>query len=242
MRDVLQVILGLVHNPMKALEKQQAVALRNQGLSYREIQEVVRVSRGSLGRWLRGIELGQAQQQRIHHKNLSIRRKFVEYNERKRVQTQAQKLATLQQCSQDIGNITIRELHLVGAALYWAEGSKGNLTSVVEFVNADPAMIALMMRWFRMCCQVPEQKFRARVQLHDTAQQLEAERFWSTLTGIPAEQFTRPMLKLSPSSQRKRGNSLPYGTIHIRIADVQLLTKIRGWMKGLTLAPSSSPA
>ena len=227
---------------MKTLEKQQAVLLRNQGLSYREIQRAIAVSRGSLSRWLQGVTLTEDQHERIHRKNLSIRQDFVAYNQRKHAEVQAKKRETIGRCAEEIGDITTRELLLVGIALYWAEGSKGNLTSVVEFVNADPAMIALMMRWFRWCCQVPEQKFRARIQLHDAAQLQKSEQFWSSLTGIPTQQFTKPILKLSPSSQRKRGNSLPYGTIHIRIADVHLLTTIQGWMSGLSLAPSSSPA
>ena len=227
---------------MKSLEKQRAISLRNGGLSYREIQQAIAVSRGSLSRWLRDIELTEDQRARIHQKNAFIRKQFVESNGRKRVRRQAEKCATLEQCAGSIGSLSLRELRLLGTALYWAEGSKGNLTSVVEFVNADPAMIALMMRWFRICCAVPAQKFRARVQLHDAERMEDVERFWSDLTGIPTVQFTKPILKLSPTSQQKRGNSLPYGTLHIRIADVQLLTQIRGWIHGLSTAPSSSPA
>lgn len=227
---------------MKTLEKQQAVTLRIQGLSYREIQESIAVSRGSLSRWLRDTRLTEAQHARIHEKNLAVRRKFVEYNERRHVDSQTNKRETLQQSAKEIGGISARELHIVGTALYWAEGSKGYLTSVVEFVNADPAMIALMMRWFRECCTVPEQKFRARVHLHHPDQRHACEQFWSHLTGIPTRQFTKPIVKLSPTSQRKRGNTLPYGTLHLRIADVHLLMRIRGWVQGLGLAPSSSPA
>ena len=227
---------------MRTLEKQQAVSLRSQGLSYREIQKVLSVSRGSLSRWLQDIELTGDQQARIHQKNVSIRRQFVESNGHRRIRRQSEKREVIERCAGNVGGLSVRELHLLGVALYWAEGCKGHLTSVVEFVNADPAMIALVMRWFRVCCLVPEQKFRARVQLHDAGRLKDVERFWSCLTGIPASQFTKPLLKLSPSSQRKRGNVLPYGTLHLRIADVHLLTKIHGWIKGLSAAPSSSPA
>ena len=113
---------------------------------------------------------------------------------------------------------------------------------MVEFVNADPAMMVLIMRWFRVCCRVSEGKFRARVQLHDLTQRGAAEQFWSSLTAIPLLQFTRPILKLSSSSQRKQGNRLLYGTLHIRIAYVRLLMRIQGWARGLSMAPSSSPA
>ncbi len=227
---------------MKTLEKQQAVGLRNQGLSYREIQELLSVSGGSLSRWLRDIEMTQEQQERIHQKNAHIRQKFIDYNQQKRHDVLALKEECLRNAAREIGSIAKRELLLIGTALYWAEGCKGTFTSVVEFVNADPAMVQLIMQWFRICCQVPESKFRAKVQLHDVGRLEETQRFWSRLTGISVEQFTQPIKKLSSSSQGKRGNILPYGTIHIRIADVHLLTRIRGWVQGLGLAPSSSPA
>ena len=224
---------------MKTLEKEQAVGLRQTGLSYREIEQQVNVSRGSLSRWLRDIELTPDQQRRIHQQNLVIRRKFVQYNHQKRAVALAEKDQLCTQAAQEVALLSSRELCLVGAALYWAEGTKAGL---VEFVNSDPAMVALMMRWFRECCGVPEAKFRGRLQLHDPTRVTVVQAFWSQLTGIPLQQFTRPFQKLSPTSQRKRGNCLPNGIIHIRIADVRLLARIGGWIKGLGTAPSSSPA
>ena len=188
---------------MKTVEKERAVALRNQGLSYREIQERGSVSRGSLSRWLQRIELTEQQQRRISRNVESTRRKFADYNRRRQLNARAQKVMTLQEAAN---------------------------------------MIALMMRWFRLCCQVPESNVRARIQLHDVIHLNAAQVFWSRVTGIPTSRFTKPAVKISPSSQRKQGNRLPYGTIHLRIADVRLLTRIQGWMRGLGMAPSSSPA
>ena len=223
---------------MKTLEKQQAVLLRQQGLSYKEILDSLAASQSSLSRWLRNVELTPDQHARIHRKNLAVRQRFVEWNSRRRIETRVRKDQLASHCAAEIGELSLRELQLIGVSLYWAEGSKG----MVEFVNADPNMIRLVMQWFRRCCQVPESKFRAKVQLYDLARREDTERFWSTLTGIPLQQFTKPIDKLSPGSRRKRGNTLPYGTLHIRISDVQLLTKIQGWIHGLNMAPSSSPA
>lgn len=203
---------------MKTLEKEQAVGLRQAGLSYREIGQRVNVSRGSLSRWLRDIALTPDQQSRIHQQNLAIRKKFVQYNGQKRAAALAEKERIRTEAAQEVHALSSRELRLIGTALYWAEGSK---TGLVEFVNSDPLMVALMMRWFRLTV---------------------VQAFWSQLTGIPLRQFTRPFQKLSPTSQRKRGNCLPNGIIHIRIADVRLLARIGGWIKGLGTAPSSSPA
>jgi hypothetical protein len=87
---------------------------------------------------------------------------------------------------------------------------------------------------------VPESKFRLRVQIHDPRRLEIIERYWSRLTGIPLRQFTAPTLRISKTSQKKRGNILPYGVLNIRFSDVTLFSKILGWIQGLG-ALSSSP-
>ena len=129
--------------------------------------------------------------------------------------------------------LTKRELKLIGVALYWAEGYKTELARDVEIVNSDPLMIKLMMRWFREICNISEDKFKIRIQIHDASNVEESIKFWSINTGVRSGQFTKSYIKISPSSKRKIGNRHPYGVCHIRIADTDLLVKIKGWINGL---------
>lgn len=101
-------------------------------------------------------------------------------------------------------------------------------------------MIKLIMRWFREICKVPESKLRLRVQLHDPKRLEIVEKYWSDLTGIPPGQITAPLLRISKTSRKKRGNILPYGVVNIRLSDVTLFSRILGWINGLA-ALSSSP-
>ncbi len=130
-------------------------------------------------------------------------------------------------------------MKLIGVSLYWAEGYKANSWRTVCFANSDPYMISLMMRWFREICEVKEDKFRLKLQTHNNTAVRNIETFWSEITGIPLSQFTKPTIKISKSSKLKRGNTLPYGTIQIRVSETKLLTKIRGWIRGLGALSSS---
>ena len=90
-----------------------------------------------------------------------------------------------------------------------------------------------MIRLGREICNVPEHKFRIRIQIHDPSNIEKGIKFWSLNTKVPLKQFTKAYLKVSSSSKRKIGNRHPYGVCHIRVADTDLLVKIKGWINGL---------
>ena len=96
-----------------------------------------------------------------------------------------------------------------------------------------------MMRWFRRICKIPNTKFRIRIQCHDTDNVEEAKEYWSGVTDIPLVQFTKPYVRISPSSKKRMGALSPYGICNLRISDVSLLTKIKGWINGLKALSSS---
>lgn len=218
---------------MKVLEKEKAKELRKSGLTYKEILDQLSVSRGSLSYWLRDIMLTDVQKERIYGKNLNIRRKFIEYNKKKHDRAISYKENIVENSRREIIEISKEELKLIGIALYWAEGYKAESAKYVEFVNSDPVMIRLMMKWFRIACNVPDEKFRIKIQIHNEENIKGAIEFWSLNTGIQPEQFMKPYLKTSPTSKRRSGNTLSYGVCHIRISDIALLTKIKGWIDGM---------
>lgn len=67
-----------------------------------------------------------------------------------------------------VGGLSERELLLVGAALYWAEGSKSKPWRRAErliFLNSDPSVIRIFMAWLRLNW-VPDDDIRPRLQIH----------------------------------------------------------------------------
>jgi hypothetical protein len=166
-------------------------------------------------------------------------KRLTEYNRFKHEEAVSRKSVIFDMACQDVGDISKRNLKLIGAALYWAEGYKTDLARDVEIVNSDPCMIKLMMRWFREICNVPENKFKIRIQIHDASNIKDGIKFWSRITGIPSDQFTKSYIKISPSSKGKSGNRHPRGVCHVRIADTDLLFKIKGWVEGLKALSSS---
>ena len=226
---------------MRTTERTRATTLRQLGLTYREIAEEISVSKSTLSMWLRSIVLTETQQNRIHGKNMQIRRRFVEYNQRKHEAALARNESWQTAAKEEVGPISQDMLKWIGVALYWGEGTKAGNPGRVRFSNSDPDMIRLIMRWFREICHVPEEKFRASVQIHDDQNLEGIQNFWSQLTRIPRPCFRRPTVRVAGSSQRKQKSVLPYGTLHIEFYDMELFQRILGWIQGLGhAAPSSS--
>ncbi len=166
-------------------------------------------------------------------------KRLTEYNRCKHEEAVSRKSAIFDMACQNIGSLSKRDLKLIGIALYWAEGYKTDLARDVEIVNSDPLMIKLMMKWFREICNVPENKFKIRIQIHDASNIKDGIKFWSRITGIPSNQFTRSYVKISSTSKGKSGNRHPCGVCHVRIANTDLLVKIKGWVEGLKALSSS---
>jgi AcrR family transcriptional regulator len=220
------------------LEKNTALRLRKSGQSYNEIADALGVPKSTLATWFRDLTLPQALRDRLYDRARSAgTRALVARNKRQTVLAQERARAIQQTARAEIGLLSRRELQLIGAALYWAEGAKRAPVRGgrrVAFSNADPSAVTLMMRFFRQVCRVPEEKFRVQLTVAPGISIHGAVRFWSALTGIPTGRFTKTYSQLSRFSRRKRPRSrLPYGTVQVRIADTQLFYRIMGWIQAM---------
>jgi len=73
---------------------------------------------------------------------------------------------------------------LMGAALYWAEGSRGGRFCVT---NSDPHFILFMTRWLERIFNIPPNNLRAWLNIYSQQSDVELKEFWSDLTGIPGQ-------------------------------------------------------
>lgn len=208
---------------MKTIEKQKALALRRKGISIKEIARIVGVSKASISVWVRNIILNKKQLSALKAKGFSS--EVIEKRRHKRLENEQVKrnaIATLAQ--KDIKNISTRDLRIIGLCLYWGEGGKTHQGSA-RISNSDPAVIKVMMRFFREICMVEEKKFRGHIHIHSHLGTLEAEKYWSGISGIPRTQFFKTYTKPSIASKNKK-DSLPYGTFDIYVCNTKLFLQI----------------
>jgi predicted transcriptional regulator len=141
--------------------QQQAQHLRQLGMSVKEIEKKLGVSRSSVSLWVREIEL--TEEQVI---TLRTSERYVE-SKKHGAEANAAKHRELRRAYQQMGRLKAREgspLHHAGCMLYWAEGEKSKNT--VNFVNSDPNMMLLFVRFLREEMQVADDKISIRIHCH----------------------------------------------------------------------------
>ena len=119
-----------------------------------------------------------------------------------------------------------KEFLLAGAMLYWGEGAKGNEklhSNTVDFVNSDPRMVAVFLRYLRHCYMIDEKRLRVLLYCYSNQNVKALMRFWSKVTRIPFQQFIKPYVRKDFS---KTSRKTEHGTIHIRYSDKKLLNEI----------------
>jgi transposase-like protein len=214
----------------------KARSMRGDGASLKQIAAALGVATSSVSVWVRdmptpdGLAEGAARAAVMRGARW---RKAKAARERER---QAVKAAA----EQVVGQLSARELLLLGVILYWAEGSKDKPYDRREFValiNRDVSLINLFLRWLDLL-SVPEEDRRYRLSIHETADLDVAHEFWVGATGIPLERFSRPTLKRhNVTTKRLNVADEYYGCMIVSVCKSRVLyQRIDGLFRGITHA------
>jgi hypothetical protein len=205
--------------------RQRACALRKQGLSYNEIRKKLAISKSTVSLWCRDIPLTQEQKEKLYTKQIDILSRGPQSQKERRAR---EVTVILRDAEREIRLPLSREtFRLMGAALYWAEGSKGKR---FQLTNSDPTMIAFMVKWIHEMLSVSPTTLKAYLNIYPQQNEQDIKKFWSALTDIPIRNFGKSFVK--PLSKNYKTNNLYFGTLRIEIpksADIR--HRIHGWVR-----------
>jgi transposase len=189
-------------------ERAAARRMRLAGATYPEIARDLGVSKSSVSLWTRDLP-GPPREDAGSPARVEGFRRYVEA---RRLQAEADRTAEMTRWRESVGSLTDREVLLLGAAAYWAEGTKSKPWRTAEhvtFVNSDPDLIRLFLRFLEVL-DVGRNDLRPSVYLHESADQPAAERYWADLIGLPPEQFRRTVLKRDTGSTARKNRGAEY--------------------------------
>jgi len=215
---------------------QKALVLRLQGKSYNEIAKELSVAKSSVSQWCKNLKLPRVIQKIIESRTQAAHDQLLACNQRKHKFVQAENKRIREEAIKQISSLSRQGLLLVGTALFWGEGYKKaeQLRSpYVCFSNSDHDMVRLFMRFIREVIQAPENRIRVSIHIYPSIDEKKAINYWAKVTNLPQERFCIKR-QISRASKRKRPcNSLPYGTLDLRVNSRQNFYQIRGWIDGL---------
>lgn len=213
---------------MKIVEKERARNLRKKGYSMNQIIQETGFTKSSVSLWVRDVVLTKKQKEKISERGRSL--ESVELRRSHRLSNEKTKRqVVINQAKKDYTHISLTQLKLIGVILYLGEGGKTE-RGTARLSNSDPAVIKMMMRFFREVCRVEESRFRANVHAFSHTNVEKTEKYWSKITGIPRNQFQKTYVKASSASLQKR-HTLPHGTFTINVCDTKLFLTIMGWIE-----------
>ena len=219
----------------KSKEKNKALKLRQRGKSIKEIARELKIAKSTVSLWCRDIELTSEQIQKLHEKMVKgsykgrIKGARIQYNRRLKKIKELEKKGIKQ-----IGRLSNRDLLIAGIALYWGEGAKKNRN--VSFSNSDPNIIKFIINFFRKIWKIDKNRFTAYIGINKIHKNRieEVESYWSRITKIPREQFTKTTLIKAKNKKNYKNFPIHYGTITIKIRkSAGLYYQILGLIKGL---------
>lgn len=208
--------------------KQKAIQLRMQGLSYSQIKESIKVSKGTLSAWLKEYPLPEERIRALRGNNPKRIERFrntmaAKKEERLRI--------SFKKVAHDLGVLNNRDMLVAGFFLYWGEGSK-TAAATTALTNTNPAMLIFFIKWLKLL-GVKKSDMRVKLHLYSDMDIEKTKTWWSKKLGIPLVQFRKSYIKESAQSNAIYKGYFRYGTCTVIYDDVALLNYILMGLKYL---------
>ena len=211
--------------------REEVFKLRKEGHSYNHISQRTGVSKSTLSGWLfnvpytpNKITIDRINKARVTSNKVKTKIK-IESIER-----------AGKEAKKEVGEITKRDLFMLGIGIYIGEGAKTN--DIVRIINADPKIIKLAVKWFEEVCNLPRENFRIKLHVYPDNDLEQCIKFWSNASGIPSKQFQKTYIDIRKDKKMFKRGKLPYGTAHLSIRSngkkefgVYFARKINGWIE-----------
>lgn len=230
--------------PIIKKERERALALRLEGKTYGEIRHVLNIAKSTQSDWFKSLVLSQGAQNILAGKQGNGLIALGLFNKRRTRAIKEENEAIRVSYERQVGSISKRELMLIGAALYWAEGYKNFNTArrnypYIGFSNSDPQMMRVFIAFLKDALGIGSEKLRLEVHIYPQQSLSEACTYWHQVTEI-SEDWIKAYVAVSPASRGKRPNNLlPHGTAYLRINNRQEFFKVRGLIDGIAKALSA---
>ena len=211
-------------------DREKALILRKQEMSYSQIKKILKVSKSTLSIWLRNYPLSK---QRIRELRDQNEQRIERFRQTMREKKEKRLKETYKIQKKLILPLNKRELFLAGLFLYWGEGSKYKLDRI-SISNTDPSIINFFIRWVNEGLGISKKKMRILLHLYSNMDIDKEMKWWSKILEIPLRQFTHPYIKKTSSERINHKGGFGHGTCNVEIYNVPMAEKILMGLKAIS--------
>lgn len=212
----------------RSKDKEIAIELRKQGLSYKEIQGHVFVSKGLLSLWLSRLELTKEESERLHiHNQERIQRGKVATLIANRTRRIERERILIKDAEKLFTKFKKNPLFFAGLSLYWSGGVKHGYA--FDFSTKDHEMMHCMLLWVKTFLGVDKRDFHFRVTIDNRQGREAVSTFWSKKLDTEPSFFVFTVVK--PSKEGLKKAKVDMGCVRLSIYGVDYLRRVNAWQK-----------
>lgn len=207
-------------------DKEEAIILRREGKSYKEIRGELGVPMATLSDWFNGQDWSRALSRKLNDK-------YLESNKARIVHLGKIRGKHLDRLYEEARNEAKKEFDLLknhplfvsGVMVYWGEGDKASKNGF-RIANSDPYMIKLFIKFLKDVCRAPEDRIKASLLIYPDLDNETSVDYWSKATGLHRENFKKTTVIKGKSDKKK----LLYGICNLYFSSRFLKEKMLIWM------------
>lgn len=218
---------------MTSRERSEVLRSRQAGARYVDLMREFGIAKSTVWRWLKAADMAAVHPQQLTELKSQARQRAVAAIRRNK---ERKIVAIAAAAQQEIGALalTVRELQLIGAALYWAEGSKQRAScpsTRVIFGNTDARMLRLFIRFLEHCCGVAASTLAFQIFLHETSDGEHARTYWAGQIGLDGIRTAPIIWKRHTPTARKNTGGQYHGLLRIVVPkSTDLNRRIMAWV------------
>lgn len=209
-------------------DKEKAIQLRLSGKSYKNIRRELGIPISTLAGWFKGASWSKDIRDRLSAEvswsNPKALKLLAHANrQRWNLKREEYRIAA----AKEFNKLKKDPLFLAGIMLYWGEGEKQQKSSIVRLSNSEPEMIRTFNLFLTRILGLSTDKIYAWLLLYPDLIDPVQKKFWSTATGLTAEQFKNSVF----IKGRHPVKRLSYGVCTIAVNSRALKERLFTWIE-----------
>ncbi len=224
--------MAKIHILSKVIEE------RRLGVSLSDLSKKYKVAKSTVSLWCKDVQISEEAKGIIKGKWLKdtteARNKGTQANRDKRIKSiQGEYI----KAKEIIGQISDRDLLIMGIGLYWAEGSKKETGSGFSFINSDHLMVLLIYKWLMGIMKIRKDELIINLSINASHKERELEilKFWSKLLDFPLGNFGNTTFIKVPHLKQYNNHTDYFGMLRIKVrSSAWLRRRVLGMIKVFT--------
>lgn len=163
-------------------DKREAINLRRQGKSYREIGVALNIPKSTISEWFKDIDWSKIIKDKLILKaNLEAKEKIKKLNIGRSLARKKLDDLALKESREEFVKLSNNPLFVAGIMLYWGEGDK-NIKNPIRLTNTDPRMVNVYVKFLIEILKIDPTKIRLGLITYPDNSEKDCKTFWEKAT------------------------------------------------------------